>query len=136
MKDCTDENYAEIKLDPKKVASEILDKVFDIKLENCILWEHGIATFLNIRDLDSWTKKFQDLLELKDLKLNSSDVTVSFEIILNDCNKEVAKVFEKRFNKFLFSWRRLPNIKTSKRRSRLHLDLLVWIWNIYSCVNR
>ena len=41
------ENNIETKLDPEKVAVEILGKVFNIKLEDCRLWKWGIAKFTN-----------------------------------------------------------------------------------------
>lgn len=41
------ENNIETKLDPEKVATEILSKVFNIKLKDCKIWKWGIVKFTN-----------------------------------------------------------------------------------------
>ena len=41
------ENKIETNLDPEKVATEILGKVFNIKLKDCKIWKCGIAKITN-----------------------------------------------------------------------------------------
>lgn len=113
------ENNIETKLDPEKVAVEILGKIFNIKLEDCRLWKWGIARFTNGMTPDICVKApAPKTSENEGIFGPASDGSICFAILQGshiphaDQGKIVADAFEKRF--FDIAFKELPILKLPK----------------------